>query len=56
MAGSNGPSVLKARGISHSTELRLLRIQHGGPAVVEEALKDRRGVLTGRHAPRRRKP
>jgi circadian clock protein KaiC len=40
-------SVLKARGIEHSSELRAITIGQGGLKVVEGRFKDLRGVLTG---------
>ena len=43
-----GISILKARGIKHQTQVRLLRIGHGGVTLTEAGLSGRRGVLTGR--------
>jgi circadian clock protein KaiC len=40
-------SVLKARGTAHSSEVRGLSIQPGGPVVDADRFKDLRGVLTG---------
>jgi len=41
-------SILKARGIKHQTQVRLLRIGHGGVTLTDAGLSGRRGVLTGR--------
>lgn len=46
-----GISILKARGTKHQTQVRLLRIGHGGVTLTDADLSDRRGVLTGRRAP-----
>jgi circadian clock protein KaiC len=43
-----GISILKARGIKHRTQVRLLRIGHGGVTLTDAGLSGRRGVLTGR--------
>jgi len=43
-----GISILKARGIKHQTQVRLLRIGHGGVTLTDAGLSGRRGVLTGR--------
>lgn len=40
-------SVLKARGIQHSTELRSMRISERGVSVTTQRFRDLRGVLTG---------
>jgi circadian clock protein KaiC len=49
-------SVLKARGIQHSSELRSLTIGPGGLQVVKGRFKDMRGVLTGLPARDPREP
>lgn len=41
-------SILKARGIKHRTQARLLKIGHGGLTVTDAGLSGRRGALTGR--------
>ncbi len=43
-----GISILKARGIKHQTQVRLLRIGHDGVTLTDAGLSARRGVLTGR--------
>jgi circadian clock protein KaiC len=43
-----GISILKARGIKHQTQVRLLRIGYDGVTLTDAGLSGRRGVLTGR--------
>jgi len=43
-----GISILKARGMEHQTQVRLLRIGHGGVTLTDAGLSGRRGVLTGK--------
>jgi len=49
-----GISILKARGIKHQTQARLLRSGHGGVTLTDAGLRGRRGVLTGRAPPKGR--
>ncbi len=49
-----GISILKARGIKHDTQVRLLKIGHGGVQLAHTSVKGQRGVLTGRLAVRGR--
>ena len=43
-----GISILKARGIKHDTQVRMLKIGDGGVQLAHSSIKGRRGVLTGR--------
>ena len=49
-----GISILKARGIKHETQVRLLKIGHDGVQLADAGLRGRRGVLTGRAPPKGR--
>lgn len=46
-AGHKGPSLLKARGVNHDTELSALEIDSKGLRLVGDRFKDLRGVITG---------
>lgn len=47
-------SILKSRGIKHETHLRLLKIGQGGIQLSSAGSRNRRGVLSGKTAPKRR--
>jgi circadian clock protein KaiC len=49
-----GISILKARGIKHETQVRLLKIGHDGVQLADAGVGGRRGVLTGRAPPKGR--
>ena len=49
-----GISLLKARGVRHGTELRLLKIGDGGVQIMDTAFSGLRGVLTDRKQAKRR--